>query len=88
MLSILHAKDKKAFSFVSNNDWLKSKKQLVLDSDIQFYSGPQYPSNKESFGVFLDSMPDTWGRTMLKRKQAQLVSERDERARTLYDIDY
>lgn len=88
VLSALHAKGKKAFSFEYNKDWLKSKKQLVLDPDIQFYSGPQYPNNKENFGVFLDSMPDTWGRTLMKRKQAQLASETGERARTLYDIDY
>lgn len=88
VLSALHAKGKKAFSFEYNKDWLKSKKQLVLDPDIQFYSGPQYPNNKENFGVFLDSMPDTWGRTLMKRKQALLASETGERARTLYDIDY
>ncbi|WP_323028418.1 HipA domain-containing protein [Gelidibacter japonicus] len=88
VLSALHAKGKKVFSFEYNKDWLKSKKQLVLDPDIQFYSGPQYPNNKENFGVFLDSMPDTWGRTLMKRKRAQLASETGERARTLYDIDY
>lgn len=88
VLSALHAKGKKAFSFEYNKDWLKSKKKLVLDPDIQFYNGPQYPNNKENFGVFLDSMPDTWGRTLMKRKQAQLASETGERARTLYDIDY
>lgn len=88
VLSALHAKGKKAFSFEYNKDWLKSKKKLVLDPDIQFYNGPQYPNNKENFGVFLDSMPDTWGRTLMKRKRAQLASETGERARTLYDIDY
>lgn len=45
VLAALHAKGKKAFSFEYNKDWLKSKKQLVLDPDIQFYSGPQYPNN-------------------------------------------
>lgn len=88
VLSALQAKGKKAFNFEYNKDWLKPKKQLVLDPDIQFYSGPQYPNNKENFGVFLDSMPDTWGRTLMKRKQAQLASEKGERARILYDIDY
>jgi len=51
-----YAKGKKAFSFKYNNDWLKTKAQRLLDPDIQFYSGPQYPINKENFGVFLDSM--------------------------------
>ena len=87
-LSALFAKGKKAFSFEYDKNWLKSKQQLLLDPDIQFYGGPQYPNNKENFGVFLDSMPDTWGRTLMKRRAAQEASEKEEKAKTLYEIDY
>ena len=61
---------------------------MLLDPDIQFYSGPQYPNNKENFGVFFDSMPDTWGRTLMKRRAAQEAATIDEKAKTLYEIDY
>lgn len=88
ILSALYAKGKKAFSFEYDKDWLKSKEQMLLDPDIQFYSGPQYPNNKENFGVFLDSMPDTWGRTLMKRRAAQQAIEKGEKAKTLYEIDY
>ena len=88
VLSALYAKGKKAFSFEYDKVWLKSKQQMLLDPDIQFYSGPQYPNNKENFGVFLDSMPDTWGRTLMKRREAQLANEKGEKAKTLYEIDY
>ena len=71
ILSALYAKGKKAFSFEYNKDWLKSKQQLLIDPDIQFYSGPQYPNNKENFGLFLDSMPDTWGKTLMKRRELE-----------------
>ena len=87
-LSALYAKGKKAFSFEYDKDWIKSKHQMLLDPDIQFYSGPQYPNKKENFGVFLDSMPDTWGRTLMKRRAAQEANEKGERAKTLYEIDY
>ena len=87
-LSALYAKGKKAFSFEYNNDWINSKQQMLLDPDIQFYSGPQYPNDKENFGIFLDSMPDTWGRTLMKRRAAQEAKEKKERAKTLYEIDY
>ncbi len=87
-LSALQAKGKKAFSFEYDKNWVKSKQQLLLDPDIQFYSGLQYPNNKENFGVFLDSMPDTWGRTLMKRREAQQAREKGERAKTLYEIDY
>lgn len=87
-LSALYAKGKKAFSFAYNKDWINSKQQMLLDPDIQFYSGPQYPNDKENFGIFLDSMPDTWGRTLMKRRAAQEAKEKKERAKTLYEIDY
>jgi serine/threonine-protein kinase HipA len=88
VLSALYAKGKKAFSFEYDKDWLKSKEQMLLDPDIQFYSGPQYPNNKENFGVFLDSMPDTWGRTLMKRRASQQAAANNEKAKTLYEIDY
>ena len=88
VLSAMYAKGKKAFSFEYDKDWLKSKEQMLLDPDIQFYSGPQYPNTKENFGVFLDSMPDTWGRTLMKRRASQQAAASNEKAKTLYEIDY
>lgn len=82
------AKGRKAFSFEYDKQWLKTNSQRLLDPDIQFYSGQQFPNNKESFGIFLDSMPDTWGRTLMKRREAQLALLEGEKSRTLYDIDY
>ncbi|MBS9461046.1 type II toxin-antitoxin system HipA family toxin [Flagellimonas sp. 389] len=87
-LSAHFAKGKKAFSFEYDKDWLKTDAQRLLDPDIDFYSGPQYPTNKENFGIFLDSMPDTWGKTLMKRRAAQDARANNEKARTLYEIDY
>jgi serine/threonine-protein kinase HipA len=87
-LSAHFAKGKKAFSFEYDKQWLKSGYQFLLDPDIQLYSGQQFPNGKENFGVFLDSMPDTWGRTLMKRRTAQQAKENNEKAPTLYDIDY
>jgi serine/threonine-protein kinase HipA len=83
ILSAHQGKGRKSFSFEYNKEWLKSKEPFLLDPDISLYSGPQYPNNKENFGVFMDSMPDTWGRTLMKRREAQ-----KETSRTLYDIDF
>lgn len=88
VLSALYAKGKKAFSFEYDKVWIKSKEQLLIDPDIQFYTGLQYPNKKENFGVFLDSMPDTWGKTLMKRKVAQEAKESEKKAKTLYEIDY
>lgn len=88
MLSAQQAKGKKAFSFAYDKEWLKTENKFLLDPDIQLYSGPQYPNQKENFGIFLDSMPDTWGRTLMKRRAAQLAKVNNEKAPTLYDIDF
>ncbi|GGE22140.1 type II toxin-antitoxin system HipA family toxin [Psychroflexus salis] len=88
VLSAHFAKGKKAFSFEYDREWLKSKSQHLLDPHLDFFSGAQYPTNKENFGIFLDSMPDTWGKTLLKRRAAQDARAKSEKATTLYDIDY
>jgi len=88
ILTAQQAKGKKAFSFEYDKNWINTKAQLVLDPDIDWFTGPQYPKGKENFGVFLDSMPDTWGRTLMKRRVAQQARENGHATPTLYDIDF
>lgn len=87
-LSAHYGKGKKAFSLEYDEDWMTSREQLLIDPDIQFFEGPQYPNNKPNFGVFLDSMPDTWGKTLLKRRETQRAKEAEEKPRTLYEVDF
>ncbi|MGE9311296.1 type II toxin-antitoxin system HipA family toxin [Niabella sp. CJ426] len=88
VLSAQQAKGRKAFSFSYNDEWIASQEQLLLDPDIAWFSGQQYPNGKENFGVFLDSMPDTWGRTLMKRRAALNAALNGKPTPTLYDIDY
>ena len=88
VLSAQKAKGKKAFSFEYDPSWIRSREQMLLDPDITWYTGPQYPNGKENFGVFLDSMPDTWGRKLMRKRAAQKAKEEGKPAPTLYDIDY
>lgn len=87
-LSAHFGKGKKAFSFEYDKEWLKEKEQFLFDPDIEFYSGPQYPTNKENFGIFLDSMPDTWGKTLMKRRAAQQARATNKTPIKLYEVDY
>ncbi len=88
ILSAHQAKGRKAFSFEYDKLWLKTNAQRLIDPDIQFYSGQQFPNKKENFGIFLDSMPDTWGRTLMKRREAQFAKINETKAKILYDIDF
>lgn len=88
ILSAHQGKGRKSFSFEYDTEYLKSKERFLLDPDIGWYSGSQFPGDKENFGIFLDSMPDTWGRTLMKRRAAQKAKEEEKSAATLYDIDF
>ncbi len=88
VLKAQQAKGRKAFSFEYNREWIASKEQMLLDPDISWYPGTQYSNNKENFGVFMDSMPDTWGRKLMIRRAAQQARKQDTAAPTLYDIDF
>jgi len=88
ILSAHRAKGRKAFGFEYDTDWLRSKKPMLLDPDMGWFSGPQFPNGKDIFGIFLDSMPDRWGRTLMQRRAAQLAKEAGRPIPTLYDIDF
>lgn len=88
VLTAQQAKGRKAFSFEYNHNWINSKAQLVLDPDIAWFKGTQYPNRKENFGMFMDSMPDTWGKRLMGKKSAQLARAADKPTPVLYDIDY
>ncbi|GAB1445706.1 HipA domain-containing protein [Flammeovirgaceae bacterium] len=95
ILSAHRGKGRKSFGFEYDTNWISSHEQFLLDPDINWYSGPQFPGNKENFGVFMDSMPDTWGRTLMKRRATQNAKSawppgsKDEKpVPTLYDIDF
>lgn len=88
VLSAHQAKGRKAFSFEYAPSWIASRSQLLIDPDIGWYAGSQFPQGKENFGVFLDCMPDRWGRTLLKRRAAQLAKDAGKPVPILYDIDF
>ena len=88
VLTAQQAKGKKAFSFEYDKNWLLRPEKLLLDPDIQWFSGRQYPSEKENFGVIMDSMPDTWGRTLMRRKASHKALQEGKPIPTLYEIDY
>jgi len=88
ILSAQQAKGRKAFSFSYDKDWIACTEQLILDPDISWFTGLQFPNRKENFGIFLDSMPDTWGRTLMKRKAVIKANELGQPVPILYDIDF
>ncbi|MDB5153113.1 MAG: putative DNA-binding transcriptional regulator [Mucilaginibacter sp.] len=88
ILSAQQAKGRKTFSFEYDKNWISSAEQFLLDPNIGWYGGPQYPNGKDNFGVFMDSMPDNWGQKLLQRKAAAGAREAGKQTPTLYEIDF
>ena len=78
------------FSFSYDHSWLETNaKAYALDPDLQLFAGRQYPNPaRNSFGLFLDSSPDRWGRTLMQRRQSLLARATGEKQRPLTESDY
>jgi serine/threonine-protein kinase HipA len=77
------------YSFSYDDDWLKSGPKLLLDPALQHFRGPQFPEpQRGSFGIFLDSSPDRWGRVLMDRREALLARNEQRARRPLKEIDY
>lgn len=76
------------WSFAYDREWLGGNSTILLDPDLQWFAGPQYAQeSKPNFGLFLDSMPDRWGRTLMRKREAMLRPASDPIKR-LTDIDF
>ncbi len=80
---------KEVFSFAYEDAWLKSGRAQNLDPDLHLFPGPQYlRDEKTNFGIFLDSSPDRWGRTLMNRREAAWARKEGRKERILFETDY
>jgi serine/threonine-protein kinase HipA len=67
-----------AFDFTFDNEALSDAALKIqkLDPQLSTFPGPQFPrADRTTFGIFEDSSPDRWGRTLIRRR-----FDRDKRA--------
>jgi len=81
-------KARKTFSFSYDKKWLETEKPFLFDPDINWNKGQQFPIGKSNFGIFNDAMPDTWGRTLMKRREAQIAKKEKRVVKNLHDLDF
>ncbi len=83
------AHDRGQVRFQYHRAWLQSKHAFALDPDLSLDEHPFFPKPELSnFGVFLDSSPDRWGQTLMKRREALHAKDEMRPARTLYAWDF
>lgn len=77
------------FSFSYDDAWLAAADAFAFDPDLALVSGPQYPPvDRASFGTFLDSSPDRWGRVLMQRRENVRARDEKRRPRSLTEWDY
>lgn len=88
-LHVDYLRNRENFSFEYDEAWLRSQTASSLDPDLQFFRGRQYPRPEAtSFGIFLDSSPDRWGRMLMRRREAIRARREDRPAQVLGEADY
>lgn len=76
-------------AFEYSKDWLKNPKAFSLEPALFLGAGKQVnPRQTPLFGSFGDSAPDTWGRILMRRYEAQIAKDENRSPRTLNEIDY
>ncbi|MEM7655920.1 MAG: HipA domain-containing protein [Bacteroidota bacterium] len=88
ILSHTQTKGRSTFRFQYHEDWIAIQPKNNLDPDLHWYSGSQFSVAKPNVGIFLDSMPDRWGRTLLQRRENLLAKAEARHPKKLSEVDF
>jgi serine/threonine-protein kinase HipA len=82
--------DRGQVRFHYDKTWLTQQDiAFAIDPQLTLDAGPFFPKPETgNFGVFLDSSPDRWGQTLMRRREALQAKDEKRTARTLYSWDF
>lgn len=83
------AHDRGQVRFHYDKTWLKQDIAFTIDPQLSLDAGPFFPKpDAGNFGIFLDSSPDRWGQTLMRRREALQAKDERRIARTLYSWNF
>nr|WP_315495961.1 type II toxin-antitoxin system HipA family toxin [uncultured Rhodoferax sp.] len=83
------AHDRGQIRFHYERAWLRDARAFALDPDLSLDDAPFFPKAElGNFGIFLDSSPDRWGQTLMKRREALQAKDENRPPRTQYAWDF
>lgn len=88
VLRLAGAEARSVISFSYEKSWLAETGSFALDPSHHLYEGAQYSRDGGLAGVFSDTAPDRWGRTLMERREALHAREEGRRPRSLGDRDF
>lgn len=78
-----------SYCFEYDRDWIKNYGDIFLSEDLNNYPGKQYTRpGRDIFGCFSDSLPDRWGRTLMKRREQLDAKDEGRPVRRLSSFDF
>lgn len=84
------AHDRGQVRFRYDTTWLAQQDlAFAIDPQLSLDAGAFFPKPEAgNFGIFLDSSPDRWGQTLMRRREALQAKDDQRTARTLYSWDF
>jgi serine/threonine-protein kinase HipA len=82
--------DRGQVRFHYDKAWLTQQDiAFAIDPQLTLDAGSFFPKPEAgNFGIFLDSSPDRWGQTLMRRREALQARDEKRAARTLYSWDF
>ena len=84
------AHDRGQVRFRYDPRWLAQQEiAFAIDPQLSLDAGPFFPKPEAgNFGIFLDSSPDRWGQTLMRRREVLHAKDERRAARTLHAWDF
>jgi len=83
------AHDRGQVRFHYHADWLSHPQRFSFDMNMSLDQSVFYPQPEASnFGIFLDSSPDRWGQTLMKRRELIEAKNENRKPRNLHAWDF
>jgi len=89
LLRSTRRRKKEIFSFEYDAAWLRSRAAQIFDPHLSLLTAiPDLPNEKLTVGIFLDSSPGRWGRTLMDRRDAIIGRHEGRSFKNLLETEY
>jgi len=83
------ARGRESVTFEYDPEWIGSAESFSIDPSLPIGAGTfRPPAGQEMFGTLGDSAPDTWGRTLMRRRERRAAEREGRAVQTLHEADF
>lgn len=83
------ARGRQSVTFEYDSEWIRDPAGVSLNPSLPVGPGTfRPPAGREMFGTLGDSAPDTWGRTLMRRKERRAAEREGRAVCALHETDF